>query len=62
MIDWTTEPLQLIEDCMARESRLTGWECTFLDSINAQIVAGRRLSEKQDERLNEIWERATSKG
>jgi hypothetical protein len=53
---------QLIEDCETREERLTDWERGFIDSIKAQIVGGRRLSEKQTDRLNEIWERATAKG
>ena len=53
---------QLIEDCETREDRLTDWERGFIDSIKAQVTAGRRLSEKQADRLEEIWERATAKG
>lgn len=53
---------QLIEDCETREHRLTDWERGFIDSIKAQVIAGRRLSEKQSARLNDIWERATAKG
>lgn len=60
--DWTTEPLQLIEDCEARESRLTDWERGFIDSIKRQIAEGTRLTKKQAEALDEVWERATAKG
>lgn len=56
------ETMQLIEDCEARESRLSDWDGQFLDSLRRQLEAGRSLSEKQDAKLNEIWERATAKG
>lgn len=56
------ETMQLIEDCEARESRLSDWDGQFLDSLRRQLEAGRTLSEKQDAKLNEIWERATAKG
>lgn len=62
MTDWTTEYLQLIEDCENREDRLTDWERGFVGSIRNQLEASRPLSTKQTERLNEIWERVTSKG
>lgn len=56
------EILVLIEDCEERESRLTEWEASFIDSIKAQVQRGRSLSEKQSETLDSIWERATAKG
>ena len=56
------ETMQLIEDCEARESRLSDWDGQFLDSLRRQLEAGRTLSEKQDAKLNEIWERATANG
>src|SRR5438445_102078 len=49
------EQMQLIEDCETRESRLSDWEAKFLDSIKQQLSAGRDLSEKQSDRLDEIW-------
>lgn len=54
--------MQLIEDCEARESRPSYWDAQFIDSLRHQIEAGRSLSEKQDSKLNEIWERATANG
>ena len=62
MSNWTSEYLTLIEDCENRSDRLTGWECDFIDSIKNQIAEGRRLSEKQTERLDIIWEKATERG
>lgn len=62
MSNWTSEYLQLIEDCEARESRLSEWDGQFLDSIKRQVGEGRHLSPKQIEKLDEIWERATAKG
>lgn len=53
---------QLIADCEARESQLTDWERSFLDSIQRQMTAGRDLSTKQSETLDRIWERVTKRG
>lgn len=56
------EQLQQIEDCENRESRLTDWDRSFLDSIKRQLEGGGSLTEKQSDKLDEIWERATSRG
>jgi hypothetical protein len=56
------EHLQLIDDCEARESRLTDWERGFMDTTRNQIGKGRALTEKQAERLQKIWDRVTAKG
>lgn len=56
------EHQQLVEDCKARESRLTDWERGFIDSIERQLASGRQLSQKQADTLDETWERVTSKG
>lgn len=53
------EHQQMVQDCENRESKLTDWERSFIDSISKQLADGRRLSEKQAERLDEIWERVT---
>lgn len=60
--DWTTEYRQLIDDCEARESRLSDWDRGFLDSIGTQLDKRVPLSPKQSEKLDEIWERATAQG
>ncbi len=56
------DTLQLLEDCEHREERLNSWEHDFLVSVRAQVEAGRSLSKKQLEQLDELWERATARG
>lgn len=53
------EHQQMVTDCENRESKLTDWERSFIDSISRQLADGHRLSEKQAERLESIWERVT---
>lgn len=53
------EHLTMVTDCENRESKLTDWERTFIDSIRSQLEASRPLSEKQRETLDRIWERVT---
>jgi hypothetical protein len=60
--DWTSEYLQLIEDCEHRESRCSDWDKQFLDSIKNRLAQGIHLTSKQTEKLDEIWERVTAKG
>lgn len=50
---------QMLDDCEAREFRLTEWEIGFIDSISDQFAKKGSLSEKQDERLESIWNRVT---
>lgn len=59
---WAEEYLQLIEDCEARESRLSEWEREFVSSLRSQIERGKVPSTKQITSLNETWERVTAKG
>lgn len=62
MPSWIDEYMQLVNDCEQRESRLTEWEATFIDSIKDQLGRARPLSAKQIETLEKVWDRATSKG
>lgn len=50
---------QMIEDCEARDSKLSEWEQQFIDSIGRQLAEHGGLSQKQRERLEQIWERIT---
>jgi hypothetical protein len=59
---WADEYTTLLDDCEAREERLTDWERTFVDSLRRQITEGRRPTPKQIEALDRAWERATAKG
>jgi len=60
--DWADEYLTLIDDCEARESRLSEWEQGFVQSIRERLEKGVPLTPKQTETLSNVWERATAKG
>lgn len=63
MDDERSEDLMaMVDDCEARESRMSEWECSFIDSIRQQLLKGIRLSEKQVDKLNSIWEQVTERG
>lgn len=53
------EIVQMIEDVMARDHKLSEWEVEFIDSVDTQLRRGQTLTEKQDARLTQIWERVT---
>jgi hypothetical protein len=53
------EQVTMIEDCEKRESKLSDWERSFIDSISMQLSNGGALTEKQAETLDAIWERIT---
>ena len=62
MTDWSSEYVQQIDDCEARESRLTDWERGFLESLRECLEEGKRPSPRQVETLDNIWNKATAKG
>lgn len=49
----------LIEDCENRSDKLSYWEAQFIDSMRRQVDEGRRLTDKQVEVLESIWEKVT---
>lgn len=53
---------QLIEDCENRDHRLSPWAREFLESIKARIKRWDPLTPGQVDKLNEVWEEATSRG
>lgn len=53
--------MAMVDDCEARESRMSEWECCFIDSVRQQLLNGQKLSAKQVDKLNSIWERATER-
>lgn len=62
--DWREEYFQQINDCETdkRASMLTAWECDFLQSLRERLESKRELTPKQIETLDNIWNKATSKG
>ncbi len=53
------EVLDMLQDLEKRESKLTEWEQGFVQSCDEQLAAGRALSSKQCQKVEEIWERVT---
>lgn len=53
---------QMISDCENRDRWLTEWEQEFLTSLRQRVASGRESSERQDEILNRIWNKVTSRG
>jgi hypothetical protein len=62
MSGWADEYLQLVDDCEARESRLSDWERGFVESIRDRLEKNVPLTPKQTETLSNVWERATARG
>lgn len=56
------EWLEMIDDCEVRESRLTEWEINFIESVANHLGDGRDLTPKQEETLENIWEKTTKRG
>ena len=56
------EHLRMIDDCEARESRLSKWDVQFLDSIRRRLENDATLTRQQIDKLGEIWDHATAAG
>ena len=57
---WSDEYTQMLADCEKRESKLSDWERTFIDSLGQQIARGRTPTPKQTATLDAIWGRVTA--
>jgi ferritin-like metal-binding protein YciE len=62
MTPWSDEYITLLDDCEAREQRLTDWEREFVDSLRRRIEGGIRPTTSQIETLDAVWEKATARG
>lgn len=62
MSDWRDEYFTMIADCEKRDRMLSAWDADFLSSIKDRLTDNRTLSPKQTAKLEEIWEKATSRG
>lgn len=56
------DQLTMVNDCMARESRLNDWERNFVDGMANKLYNGGGLTETEDEKLEEVWDAATIDG
>ena len=50
---------QMLSDIEQRESSLSDWERQFVDDIGVQLGRGNSLTQRQDEKLEQIWNRVT---
>lgn len=57
----TDEVLRQIEDCEKRAGRMTEWEQGFIANVRARIEQGVALTRKQNDQLDLIWGRLTSR-
>jgi len=62
MATWQDEYQTMINDCEKREPRLSEWDAGFIDSVGKQLERDKPLPQKQIEKLEQIWERATKNG
>ena len=52
----------LVADWEDRVGRRSDWVRQFIDSLSRQLAAGRALTQKQSDTLDDVWERVTAKG
>lgn len=55
-----SEASRMIEDCEKRESQLSDWERSYVDSLSRQVARGASLSPKQQDILDTLWDRVTT--
>ncbi len=53
---------QMVEDCEKRESRMDEWEQDFISSLSDRLGDGKSLTDRQADKLDEIWEKVTEGG
>lgn len=53
------EAMSMIDDCLNRDHKMSAWECDFIESIKEQLIARGKLTDKQMETLNTIWDKVT---
>lgn len=58
----TEDHHEMIEDCLDRESRMSDWEEEFIESLEEWLANGKTLTERQAEKLEDVWERVTKNG
>lgn len=58
-MDRDDEILMMIEDCIKRSAKLSPWEESFILNIHQTIIKGKKLTKKQSQQLDNIWEKVT---
>lgn len=62
MNSWQNEYFDMLDDCDSRESKLSEWESDFIESFRSQLEDGKIPTNKQIDKLSDIWDRVTSNG
>jgi hypothetical protein len=50
---------QMIDDCEARDTKMSEWEQNFISDISKVLSDGKALTIRQEAKLEMIWERVT---
>lgn len=58
----TEKDLEMLDECEARESRLTEAEGIFIDLMRSRIERDYALNERERMELKRIWNAVTNKG
>lgn len=53
------EQILMIKDCEEREEKLSDWERNFVQSLRERVDKNLSLTDRQIEKLNQIWDRIT---
>jgi len=53
---------EMVTDCEDRESLLSEWETTFIESVGEQIAEKEFITIKQVAILERIWDKVTEAG
>jgi hypothetical protein len=56
----TEEQQQMLEDCANRPRKMTEWEENFVNDLMTKDASRFKLSPRQEEVLNRIWDKVTS--
>jgi len=52
----------IFKDIRERSDQLNEWEEKFIGDVEERFLAGRTLTENQESKLNDIYERVTENG
>ena len=59
---WAAEYLRMVEDCEKRNSKLNDWELGFVASMRGLLENNHKLTFRQSDTFDRIWNKATRDG
>lgn len=54
-----SEILDMVQDCINRQEKLTDWEVNFIADISDRLDESKELTRKQEDKLFQIWGRVS---